>query len=92
MTHDDPSAQEYLASGFADVDGRNDEGAYTQCLTLLDGLPYFQAYKHRSYELLDLAHGLSVLEIGCGLGDDCLRMAERVGPDGVSWESTPAPA
>ncbi|WP_295426861.1 methyltransferase domain-containing protein [uncultured Thiodictyon sp.] len=74
---------EYLASGFADVDACDDPSAYRHCLTLLDSLPYFRAYKQRSYELLDLSAGLRVLEIGCGLGDDAFRMAERVSPDGI---------
>lgn len=65
------------------MDARDDPSAYRHCLTLLDSLPYFRAYKQRSYELLDLASGLRVLEIGCGLGDDALRMAERIGPDGI---------
>jgi ubiquinone/menaquinone biosynthesis C-methylase UbiE len=74
---------EYLASGFADVDACDDPSAYQHFLALLDSLAYFRAYKQRSYELLDLSAGLRVLEIGCGLGDDAFRMAERVGPDGI---------
>jgi len=76
-------SDEYLATGFANVDAREDITAFKCCLALLDSLPYFREYKQRSYELLALSAGLSVLEVGCGLGDDTLRMAERVGPDGV---------
>ena len=75
--------KEYLATGFADVDGRDDAMAYKQCLALLDSLPHFREYKLRSYDLLSLSTGLSVLEVGCGLGDDTLRLAMRVGPNGV---------
>ena len=75
--------EEYLATGFAQVDARDDASSYKSCLALLDSLPYFRAYKERSYEWLELSEGLSVLEVGCGLGDDALRMAERVGPDGL---------
>ena len=74
---------EYLATGFANVDGRDDAMAYKQCLALLDSLPYFREYKLRTYDLLSLSAGLSVLEVGCGLGDDMLRMATRVGSSGV---------
>ena len=74
---------EYLATGFADVDGRDDTAAYKHCLALLDSLPYFRQYKQRSYERLCLSAGLSVLEVGCGIGDDAFRMASRVGPGGV---------
>ena len=74
---------EYLATGFADVDGRDDAAAYKHCLSLLDSLPYFHEYKQRSYERLSLSAGLSVLEVGCGIGDDAFRMASRVGPNGL---------
>jgi ubiquinone/menaquinone biosynthesis C-methylase UbiE len=73
---------EYLATGFADVDARDDADAYGHCLTLLDSLPYFRHYKERSYDLLILDAGQSVLEVGSGLGDDVFRMAERVAPGG----------
>ncbi len=76
------SRDSYLATGFADVDRRSDAAAFTSCLTLLDSLPYYQQIKRRSYELLGLGPGCSVLEVGCGLGSDVLRMAELVVPDG----------
>lgn len=74
---------EYLATGFADVDARKDDDAYKRCLSLLDSLPYFSRYKHRSYELLALSPGLSVLEVGCGLADDALRMVKLIAPGGT---------
>jgi ubiquinone/menaquinone biosynthesis C-methylase UbiE len=75
-------SNEYLATGFPDVDGRDDTSSYTNCLALLDSLPYFRRYKQRSYDLLSLTAGLSLLEIGCGIGDDVFRMASRILPDG----------
>ena len=74
---------EYLATGFTNVDGCDDSTEFKHCLALLDSLPYFHEYKQRSYGLLTLSTGLSVLEIGCGLGDDAFRMAAKVGPNGV---------
>lgn len=74
---------EYLATGFTDVDERQDISAYTNCLSFLDSLPYFRTYKQRSYDLMRLSRGLSVLEVGCGLGDDVLRMAAYVNPGGM---------
>ncbi len=73
---------EYLAAGFGHVDASADGQAYKTCLSLLDSLPYYREYKQRSYELLDLLPGVSVLEVGCGLGDDAYRMAELVNPGG----------
>jgi ubiquinone/menaquinone biosynthesis C-methylase UbiE len=73
---------EYLATGFADVDCQGDGDAYKDCLEFLDSLPYYGECKELSYELLRLAPGLSVLDVGCGIGDDVFRMAARVMPDG----------
>ena len=39
-------------------------------------------YKEKSYQLLNIASGSSVLDIGCGTGDDVLALAELVGPKG----------
>ncbi len=74
---------EYLATGFAEVDDSNDTAVYTKCLALLDSLPYYRECKQRGYELLALSSGLSVLDVGCGLGDDAARLVPRVGPGGL---------
>lgn len=74
--------EDYLARGFADVDAAGGSRPYTDCLSLLDGLPYYREVKSRSYELLALGPGMRVLDCGCGLGDDCLRMAPQVSPGG----------
>jgi len=74
---------EYLATGFSNVDLQNDAEVYKHCLGLIDSLPYYQECKQLSYELLELAPGLSVLDVGSGIGDDVFRMAERVMPGGM---------
>lgn len=73
---------EYLATGFRDIDQAQDKDVYFNCLTLLDSLPYYKECKAKSYDLLDLRPGLTVLEAGCGLGDDALRIAGRIAPGG----------
>ena len=75
-------SDEYLSTGFADVDNAQDMDAYFDCLTLLDSLVYYQEYKNKSYELMQLAQGMTVLDAGCGLGDDAFRIAKQVIPDG----------
>jgi ubiquinone/menaquinone biosynthesis C-methylase UbiE len=75
-------SDEYLSTGFTDVDGAKNRDAYTACLALLDSLPYFREYKLKSYELLDLGPGMTVLDAGSGLGDDAFRIAPRVMPGG----------
>lgn len=74
--------KEYLALGFRNVDTKKDKEAYYHCLHLLDSLPYYQQTKKKSYELLDLHDGVTLLEAGCGLGHDVFRMALLVLPDG----------
>ncbi|MEE9913887.1 MAG: methyltransferase domain-containing protein [Deltaproteobacteria bacterium] len=73
---------EYLSTGFTDVDRTRNRNAYFDCLRLLDSLPYYQEYKTKSYDLLDLKPGMTILEAGCGLGDDAFRMAGRIMPGG----------
>jgi len=46
------------------------------------GLEWAHAYKMRSFEYLDVEPGDSILEVGCGAGDDSLTLANMVGPDG----------
>ncbi len=73
---------EYLSTGFPDIDRAKNQGAYFDCLALLDSLEYYREYKTKSYELLQLSPGMMVLEAGCGLGDDAFRIAERIMPGG----------
>jgi ubiquinone/menaquinone biosynthesis C-methylase UbiE len=75
-------SDESLATGFPNVDASKRATLYSECLDLLDSLPDFQRYKARSYDLLELSAGLTVLDVGCGLGDDARRMADAVEPDG----------
>jgi ubiquinone/menaquinone biosynthesis C-methylase UbiE len=45
-------------------------------------LPSVRALKPIMLEALELRRGLSVLEVGCGAGDDVRTIARRVGADG----------
>lgn len=74
---------EYLATGFTNVDSADDIEAYSTCLSLLDSLPYYRRYKQHTYRLLELGLYDHVLDAGCGLGDDVFRMAEIVAPNGL---------
>jgi ubiquinone/menaquinone biosynthesis C-methylase UbiE len=46
------------------------------------GLEWAHAYKMRSFEYLDVEPGDSILEVGCGAGDDSLALAQMVGASG----------
>lgn len=46
------------------------------------GLEWAHAYKMRSFQYLDVEPGDSILEVGCGAGNDSLALAQMVGPAG----------
>lgn len=71
-----------LASGFQSVDHASDFEVFASCLTLIDSLPFFAECKRESYDLLAATPGSSILEVGCGLGDDAAALARRVAPGG----------
>ena len=70
--------KEYLAAGFKNIDETDAHAVYTACLNYIDTIPYFREIKERSYEQLKLKEAKAVLEIGCGMGADIFRMAQRV--------------
>lgn len=74
----------YLATAFRDVDRNCDIGKLITCLSFMEDLPSFRAYKALSVEKLRLKQGDTVVDIGCGLGFDVSRMAREVAPGGRS--------
>ncbi len=68
---------------FSNVDSAPRPLALVGILDALGALPSVAAYKARALELLRVVAGQRVLELGCGAGDDAVRMAERVGPYGL---------
>ncbi|AKN17769.1 methyltransferase domain-containing protein [Mycobacterium haemophilum] len=71
-----------LASGFRSVDSASDFSVFSDCLTLIDSLPFFAECKRTSYQLLGATPGRRILEVGCGLGDDAASLAKLVAPGG----------
>lgn len=65
---------------FAEVDATDDPQARVKYLDEVTRAA--QAYKQRTYELIDLKPGDRVLDIGCGAGDDVRAMARIVGARG----------
>jgi ubiquinone/menaquinone biosynthesis C-methylase UbiE len=72
----------YLASGFENVDGMSTIEKFTHCLNVLASLEFFQNYKQKTFELLRLEAGATVLELGCGTGKDAVALAHQVGKHG----------
>jgi ubiquinone/menaquinone biosynthesis C-methylase UbiE len=52
------------------------------CLELTLSLEFFQRYKARTFELLEIGPGSHVLEVGCGTGVDARQLAYMVGENG----------
>jgi ubiquinone/menaquinone biosynthesis C-methylase UbiE len=82
------SDDDYLATGFRNVDGAKIE-KMMRCLDVLQSMECFQRYKNRSLELLHGSDDLSALDVACGLGDDVVRLRRRFGRAvGVDSSST----
>ncbi|MFC1975206.1 methyltransferase domain-containing protein [Chloroflexota bacterium] len=45
-------------------------------------MEFIQTYKRQTYDLMEIEQGHRILDVGCGIGDDVLGMAEMVGPSG----------
>jgi SAM-dependent methyltransferase len=76
---DDPS---HSVLGFDDVDRAANPRSLVNYLTRASAHPHIQTWKRQTVELLELAPGAVVLDVGCGLGDEVRAMAHLVGPTG----------
>ncbi len=77
MAQDDTTA-----SGFDHVDASSDPEHFVRYLEYTTGIASLKALKLWSYRLLELPAGASVLDVGCGLGQDVQALAQLVGPGG----------
>jgi ubiquinone/menaquinone biosynthesis C-methylase UbiE len=66
--------EDYLATGFQNVDDANTQ-KITRYLDGVQALPFLKKYKNRTLELLcDGGNLLGAVDIGCGLGDDVVKL------------------
>jgi ubiquinone/menaquinone biosynthesis C-methylase UbiE len=70
------------AGGFADVDSSRNPPGYGAYLSAVTGMAAIAAGKRRRDEMLAVGSGDTVLEVGCGLGDDVRAVAALVGAQG----------
>src|SRR5262245_29518455 len=77
-----PMVTAHPRSDFTDIDRSADPGGFVRVLDALTALDCIRTYKQRSFELLDLQPGASVLDLGCGTGEDVQDLARLVGPSG----------
>lgn len=73
-----------LATGFRDADKNGDIVRLVACLQFMNDLPSFAAYKSRSFDRMHLKPGDVAVDLGCGLGFDVRRIADRVLPGGLA--------
>ena len=71
-------------TGFEDVDRTSDPLARVSYLDAVAALRETVAHKRRTFELMHLHAGDTVLDVGCGAGDDLRSLAELVGPSAMS--------
>lgn len=77
-----PSEAPMSARGFTDVDTALAPGELVHYLDAVSGLEAVIAYKRRSIGRLQLSAGESVLDVGCGTGEDLATLSAIVGPAG----------
>ena len=67
---------------YSQVDKAEDPQALVDHMDQLRALDPFREVKERNFGLLNLEPGASVLDVGCGPGDDVHELARAVGADG----------
>jgi SAM-dependent methyltransferase len=70
------------SSGLHSVDRSVDQQSRLRFLDAEGAKPEMRAAKARSFEALDIRDGVSLLEVGCGAGDDARTLARLVSPRG----------
>src|SRR5690348_14807223 len=67
---------------FSQVDQAGDPAALANLLRHTSGRAWFQAVQQHMFALLQVQPGNAVLDVGCGVGQDVLTLAQLVGPTG----------
>ncbi len=75
-------AEQVANTDFTAVDRSADAEHFVRHLDRISGMGQVQAYKRRTFDLLEVREGSHVLDVGCGTGDDARALAERVGATG----------
>lgn len=75
-------AEQVANTDFTDVDRSADAEHFVHHLDRISSMAQVQAYKRRTFDLLEVRDGSQILDVGCGTGDDARALAERVGTTG----------
>lgn len=82
VQQDTPTTRLGELGDFKQVDSEN-AGDFIERLDRMQAHDGFQVYKELSFRQLRVAPGQVVADIGCGAGDDVLKLSHLVGPDGM---------
>src|SRR5262249_50448086 len=83
VTTEDLARQRILGSSSVDESlSHINRAVAPDWLAGLEKVPQVTQYKETSYALLQLRPGMTVLDLGCGVGDDARRLADLVQPGG----------
>ena len=69
-------------AAFSDIDRAADPAGFVRVLDALTALDRVRVYKQRTFALLHVQPGATVLDLGCGTGEDVQELARLVGPSG----------
>jgi len=72
----------YFASDFQDLDNSQNIQNFVKCLELQQSLDLYKCYKQKTFQKMQLKPGDSVLEVGCGTGNDAILLTKYVGKTG----------
>jgi SAM-dependent methyltransferase len=76
------SADGFEALQFTHVDEAADPSIHVEYLKAISAVPGMRPYKLLSFDLLKVRDGDTVLDVGCGTGEDLRKLGELVGPQG----------
>lgn len=71
-----------VASGYTNVDTVANPREYVERLDRVASSTFWREVKLRTYQLLEVRPNDSVLDVGCGPGEDVLALSQLVGPGG----------